>query len=200
MPTLAPPVFDDGGSRAESRTAPGVRPLKIGLVFLGALVVTVVVLRLVLGPLGGDDAARDETAVGTSATDGERTPPPPPASLDRPAGVRAQPDTLAGQYLRERLTAPPGEMPSQLVQRLGDLLAPDHAWLLASEPTVPDAPGTLVEVGEPDEVEPGVVDVPVRRWTYVSDPGTAEPADRQVWRVEVREELGVWSVTDARPT
>jgi hypothetical protein len=197
MPTLAPPVFDNGGSRAQDRAAPGLRPLKIGLAFVGALIVTVVVLRLILGPFGGTDDADPASGSSTSAPQADAAPPS--ASVARPGGVQLQPDTLAAQYVRERLTAPPGESPALLAERLGVLLAPEYAWVLAGGQTVPDAPGSLVEVGEPTVVEPGAVEVPAQPWTYGSDPAVATPADPQVWRVEVREEQGVWSVTDARP-
>lgn len=197
MPTLAPPVLDHGGPAADRRPS-GPRPLAVAGVFLAALVVTVVVLRLVFGPFGGDEPEPDEPhTVATTTTVAAGAPPA--ATVERPAGVQLLPDRLAQQYLRERFTRTPGETALELAMRLGDLVTPEHGMRLAAEPAPPGSSGSVVEVGDAMPAGDGRYEVDVRLWTYGPDeaPAGALPGDRQVWWVEMREASGVWSVVDA---
>jgi hypothetical protein len=208
VPTLAPPVFDTGGSGPGSVTRqPSVRkPLTIVLAFVGTLVVTVVALRLVLGPFGGaepTDGGSTTSAEGsgsqTTTTAGAATEPPP-ALVPRPADVRRTPDGLARQFLREFLTRQPGESPVQVTERLGDLLSPVYAYGLASDKSEGEPTGSLVEVGTPSVTDPDIYEVEVQLWTYGPDDAVTDavPAGRQVWRVAVHADRELWSVTAAQ--
>jgi hypothetical protein len=195
-------VLDTGGTGSAARQPSAKKPLTIVLVFLGALVVTVVALRLILGPFGGDDAGADATsttAEPSPATAGAVTEPPP-SSVPRPADAQETSGGLARQFLVEFLTRTPGESPAQVGERLQDLLSPQYAYGLASQADATDAPGSLVEVGTASPVDPDIFEMEVSTWTYeAGEPATdAVPADPQVWRVAVREYLGLWTVTAAQ--
>jgi hypothetical protein len=222
VPTLAPPVFDTGGTGSATRQPSTRKPLIIVLVFVGTLVATVVALRLILGPFGGAEpadrgsttstdhpatTAEGTTAEGTTAgatTAGAATAgaasEPPSATVTRPADARRTPDGLVRQFLRELLTRQPGESPSQVVERLGDLLAPEAAYTLGADAAEAQRPGSLVEVGTPSVTDPDIYDVEVQPWTYGPDDAVTDavPAGRQVWRVAVRNDRGLWSVTAAQ--
>jgi hypothetical protein len=195
-------VFDTGGTGSASRQPSARKPLIITLVFLGTLVVTVVALRLVLGPFGGEestDGGSPTSSAQPSTTAGESTEPPP-ATVTRPADARRTPDGLARQFLLELLTRQPGESPSQVTERLGVLLSPEAAYTLGADTTDEERLGSLVEVGTASVVDPDIYEVEVRPWTYGPDdtPSDAVPAGRQVWRVAVRADDGLWTVTAAQ--
>jgi hypothetical protein len=197
VPTLAPPVLDTGGT-GSATGPPSVKPLTVVLVFVGALVVTVVALRLVFGPLGGDDDG--STSAEPSSTTVAAAAAPPPTSAPRPADAQETPDGLARQFALEFLTRSPGESPSQVGERLHDLLSPEYAYGFASQTSATDEPGSLVEVGPATPTDPDIFEMEVSTWTYeAGEPATAAvPAGRQVWRVAVREYLGLWTVTAAQ--
>jgi hypothetical protein len=120
--------------------------------------------------------------------------------VTRPADARRTPDGLARQFLRELLTRQPGESPAQVRERLGELLAPVYAFALGSDETGVERPGSLVEVGKASVIDPDIYEVEVWPWTYGPDDAVADavPAGRQVWRVAVRADRDLWSVTAAQ--
>lgn len=198
MPTLAPPVFDTGGTGSAARQPSARRPLTIVLVFVGALVVTVVALRLILGPFGGDEDG--STSAEPSSTTVAAATEPPPSIGPRPADAQETPDGLARQFLTEFLTRTPGESPAQVGERLHDLLSPEYAYGFASQTAATEEPGSLVEVEPASPIDPDIFEMQVSTWTYeAGEPATdAVPAAPQVWRVAVREYLGLWTVTAAQ--
>jgi hypothetical protein len=198
MPTLAPPVLDTGGTGSAARQPSARKPLTIVLVFVATLVVTVVALRLILGPFGGDDDG--STSAAPSSTTVAAATEPPPSTVPRPADAQETPDGLARQFVLEFLTRTPGESPAQVGERLHDLLSPEYAYGFASQTSATDEPGSLVEVGPASPIDPDIFEVDVSIWTYApgAPPTEAVPAEPQVWRVAVREYLGLWTVTAAQ--
>ena len=205
MPTLAPPVLDTGGtgSGPDARPPSVRKPLTIVLAFVGALVVTVVVLRLVLGPFGGDEPTDGDTT--TSAEQPTATVGAgaglPPATVTRPADAQETPDGLARQFLLEFLTRQPGESPAHIADRMHDLLSPEYAFALAEDTNGEGRAGSIVEVGAPTASDPDIFEMEASLWSYGPDEAVADavPSAPQVWRVAVRQYLGLWTVTAAQP-
>jgi len=200
VPTLAAPVLDTGGTTVR-HGRDGVSIWVVAFAFVGAVVVTVVGLRLALGPLNAEQTAAsvrltsDRPVLRTAST--SEPAGKPSARVERPAGVQRDPALLVQQFIREFLTVKPGESRSEVAGRMEELLSPDFMAQVLAEPFISGGPGSLVEVGTVTEVERGVYEMPLWPWVY-SLGEEAQRGDRQVWRVEVGKVFGQWLVTRAR--
>ena len=203
MPTLAPPVLDHGGDTASKPDRRAVTPVKVVVVFLAAMMATLVGLRLVLGPFGGDD----ESAGAASRSGGGFVRPTvsttdplgvmvPPTQVYRPDGVRNVPAWVTRQFLLEYLTGAPGEPLTSTGERVRALVTSEFAEALDVPVAPSDRAGRLVDVGSASEIEPGVFELRVVPWTYRIGE-EAQRADREVWRVKVRAGSRGWLVDEA---
>ena len=203
MPTLAPPVLDHGGETASKPDRHAVTPAKVALVFIVAMMATLVAMRLVLGLLEGDDestGAPSTTSGGSVRATVSTTDPlgvmVPPTQVYRPDGVRNVPAWVARQFLLEYLTGVPGEPVASAGERVRALVTSKFAEALAVPVAPSGRPGRLVEVGSASEIEPGIFELRVVPWTYRIGE-EAQRADREVWRVKVRTGSRGWLVDEA---